>query len=203
MDQNACNFDSNATCQGDVICIYTNWGTIEGEQLPFVQDTIQYNYTNCDESCSYSWSLSNYSGTATSAGIVLNPDNQCEVSVFFSANVNSLSAELMLQIACEDGCSEAITLNIIPQPQPSSIQEVNDIAMSAYPNPTTNNFTLQISEAARGAELMVYDALGKLILQRPLNQLQTTIESDTWAAGVYTLLLRHDEGASSIRVVKE
>jgi hypothetical protein len=50
---------------------------------------------------------------------------------------------------------------------------------------------------------MVYDALGKLIEQRPLNQLQTTIESDTWAAGVYTLLLRHEAGASSLRIVKE
>jgi hypothetical protein len=201
MDENACNFDSDATCQGDVLCIYANWGTIEGGQLPYDQDTIQYSYTNCDESCSYSWSLSNYSGTGTSAGIVLNPNNQCEVLVYFSPNAALLSTELMLQIDCEDGCSEAISLSIIPQP--NSIEEVNDFVMSAYPNPTTNNFTLQISEAARGAELMVYDALGKLIVQRPLNQLQTTIESDTWAAGVYTLLLRHDEGASSLRIVKE
>jgi hypothetical protein len=77
------------------------------------------------------------------------------------------------------------------------------IQISAYPNPTTGNFTLHIDESARGAELMVYDALGKLILQKPIQQLQTIIESEQWSAGVYTLLIRTIDDAASLRVIKE
>jgi hypothetical protein len=50
---------------------------------------------------------------------------------------------------------------------------------------------------------MVYDAVGKLIVQKTLQQLQTTIESEQWSAGVYTLLIRTNEDAASLRVIKE
>jgi hypothetical protein len=109
----------------------------------------------------------------------------------------------------ESGCVGAtVTLSVTIQPNPdnscpTSVDEQTVLELLAYPNPTTGNFTLQLDERARGAELMVYDALGKLILQKPVQQLQTIIESETWAAGVYTLFIRTLDDAASLRVIKE
>jgi hypothetical protein len=107
------------------------------------------------------------------------------------------------------GCiGTLVTLSVTIQPNPDNscptgVDEQSIIQLSAYPNPTTGNFTLHVDESARGAELMVYDALGKLILQKPIQQLQSTIESDNWAAGVYTLFIRTLDDAASLRVIKE
>ena len=200
MDAAACNYNASATIDNGS-CEYVQLYAIGGGvsyQIPeaFCDTLYWYPYT---EGSTYTWNAGGGSINASTQG-------EDTTQVYWADQ--GLGWVSVYETTASGCVGETVVLPVTIQPNPdnscpNSVEEAMSIEFSAYPNPTTNNFTLQISEAARGAELMVYDALGKLIEQRPLNQLQTTIESDTWAAGVYTLLLRHEAGASSLRIVKE
>ena len=61
----------------------------------------------------------------------------------------------------------------------------------------------EISDESRGGLLEVYDAIGRVVHTETLTQLQTQIDSDQWAAGVYTLRIVKDNRGASLRVIKE
>ena len=199
-DPTACNFNETAGCD-DGSCDYLTLYEIEGDlfyQTPEAFCETSYWYPATPGS-TYTW---NAAGGTVDAQL----QGTDSIVVFWAdQGLGSVS----VYETTESGCiGAAVTLSVTIQPNPDNgcptrVGEQTILQLSAYPNPTTGNFTLQIEEQVRGAELMVYDALGKLILQKPIQQLQTTIESDNWAAGVYTLLIRTNEHAASLRVIKE
>jgi hypothetical protein len=107
------------------------------------------------------------------------------------------------------GCvGDTVVLPVTIQPNPdnlcpNSITELNALTLLAYPNPTTSDFILEISDESRGGLLEVYDAIGRVVHTETLTQLQTQIDSDRWAAGVYTLRIVKDNRGASLRVIKE
>jgi hypothetical protein len=199
-DPTACNFNVAAGCN-DGSCDYLTLYEIEGDSL----------YQTPEAFCETSyWYPSNAGSTYTwnSGGGTVDAQLQGSDSiVVFWANEGL--GWVSVYETTESGCIGAtVTLAVTIQPNPDNscptrVNEQTVLELLAYPNPTTSNFTLQIEENARGAELMVYDALGKLIVQKTLQQLQTSIESEPWSAGVYTLLIRTNDHAASLRVIKE
>ena len=103
---------------------------------------------------------------------------------------------------CGGLCMHTDSLQLV-QILPNSITELSNLEISAYPNPTTSDFILEISDESRGGLLEVYDAIGRVVHTETLTQLQTQIDSDRWAAGVYTLRLMKDNQGASLRVIKE
>jgi hypothetical protein len=199
-DPTACNFNDAAGCD-DGSCDYLTLYEIEGDSLyqtPEAFCETSYWYPSTPGS-TYTWNAGGGTVDAQSQG-------GDSITVFWA---NEGLGWVSVYETTESGCVGAtVTLSVTIQPNPdnscpTSVDEQTVLELLAYPNPTTGNFTLQLDERARGAELMVYDALGKLILQKPVQQLQTIIESETWAAGVYTLFIRTLDDAASLRVIKE
>lgn len=101
-------------------------------------------------------------------------------------------------IAVYDACDAANTLNPnIPRPRGG---------MSIRPNPNTGHFTLAFPDPLMAQSYYsVYDAVGKLLYQRPLPTGATVSEVDLsrFGAGTYVIKLTQPEGACYERVVVE
>jgi hypothetical protein len=199
-DSAACNFNDTAGCN-DGSCNYLSIYEIQGDSLYQTPEAF------CETSYWYpSTPGSTYTWSAPGGTVDAQMQGTDSIVVFWA---DQGLGSVTVYETTESGCiGTLVTLSVTIQPNPDNscptgVDEQSIIQISAYPNPTTGNFTLQTDESARGAELMVYDALGKLIMQKPIQQLQTTIESDNWAAGVYTLLIRTLDDAASLRVIKE
>ncbi len=61
------------------------------------------------------------------------------------------------------------------------IEEVNNTTISIYPNPTSNDFTVEINGEAT---ITIKDVLGRLIQQNDIFNKQTIYTSE-WAKGIY------------------
>jgi hypothetical protein len=206
-DPLACNYDSDADCPDPSSCVYMEWGEIEGETEPMAEG-INYPYTyniECDPTCTYTWGVSDFIGTTYVAGHISSGVDDCPTSeANFEGPQNDSTAFVTLEINCANGCSNTIQLLVHVRPDStSSITELSALSLLAYPNPTTSDFVLEITSKARGGLLEVYDAIGRVVHSETLTQLQTQIDSDSWAAGVYTLRLVKDNQGASLRVIKE
>ena len=202
-DPIACNYDADADCPNNSSCEYMVWGEILGETMPHADSSYIYTYTQCEPGCTYEWGVSNYSGTSILAGVISGGIAICEEgSAEFIYHANNSIANITLSITCDEVCEHFAELQVNIQP-PLSITELSSLSLLAYPNPTTSDFVLEITSEARGGLLEVYDAIGRVVHTETLTQLQTQVDSDRWAAGVYTLRLMKDNRGATLRVIKE
>jgi hypothetical protein len=91
--------------------------------------------------------------------------------------------------------------------QVQGLQELgNGRALGVYPNPNTGRFTVQFSDPlVAESYYSVYDAMGKLLYQRPLPKGRQTEEVDLsrFGAGTYVIRFTDKEGSCHERVVVE
>lgn len=66
-----------------------------------------------------------------------------------------------------------------------------DNAITIYPNPVEDNFTVALDKYSPTTRLIIYNALGQMIINQAINALSTTI-SLNFAAGVYQAFLFDD-----------
>jgi hypothetical protein len=59
---------------------------------------------------------------------------------------------------------------------------------SAYPNPTSNNFTL-VTESFVGGQLAIYDAMGRMVMRDNIVSGKTNVGVSNWNKGVYHLVI--------------
>lgn len=71
----------------------------------------------------------------------------------------------------------AIVVNKVQTPLQNSF--------SLYPNPAVNSFTLSCSDNMVGSTLLIYDALGRVIYNKPLVMVNTVISAAGWQPGLY------------------
>ena len=82
----------------------------------------------------------------------------------------------------------------------------NELAVKVFPNPATEDFNVQaILPNNLDAQVTVFDALGRIILQKSVsaigNELNTTLDVNALSTGVYALEIRSEDGA--FRTVKQ
>lgn len=83
----------------------------------------------------------------------------------------------------------------------NSVVDVNGLSASIYPNPANNSFTIRMSESG-DVKMNIYDASGRLVLDRTLNNLTEEVSVDNLASGVYTVRLFNDSASTEIRLIK-
>lgn len=64
----------------------------------------------------------------------------------------------------------------------------NNNTISIYPNPATDNFTLTLNANTPNTHILIYNALGQLVINQPVNELNTNVGLN-FAAGVYQALV--------------
>jgi hypothetical protein len=74
---------------------------------------------------------------------------------------------------------------------PVEAPEAQGIALSVYPNPASEHFTVRLPELSGSAVLETYDALGRLVVQLPVSpgQEAVSVSAVGWHAGLYAIRL--------------
>lgn len=99
-------------------------------------------------------------------------------------------------VVCDAGCTIMETINVSSQ---LGINEADLLDLEVYPNPTTDQLTILI-EGTFNYELIAIS--GEIIKQGKATD-QEIISLKEFAAGVYTLNVKTENGKKSIRVIRE
>ena len=75
--------------------------------------------------------------------------------------------------------------------EPLSLKKTELSPFKIYPNPASDNLTIQSTGSSLG-NLKITDTLGKIVLEKQVQENQTTIDIQGLAAGVY--MISNDEG---------
>jgi beta-glucanase (GH16 family) len=84
------------------------------------------------------------------------------------------------------------------------ISEVNsELKLNIFPNPAQNQTTILSPKKALGQEVFIYNLLGQLINNFVLNSQSTSIDTSSWASGVYLLQRRGHQTTETYKIIKE
>jgi len=159
--------------------------TITGQQ-----DTLcTYNTIDIDAGAgftSYSWSTGGNGQVETIDGSTLS----LGVNVFTVTVVDA------------NGCSNTDSVTMVVDGC-ATIDELEGLSMSIYPNPSQGVFNYEMSEMNDEVNIIVTDLSGKIVLDRILNSTVGTIDLSRFEDGVYILNIEHNDASTSVRLVKQ
>lgn len=95
----------------------------------------------------------------------------------------------------------AISTDLVPSFN-EGVDGVEANAIMAYPNPTSNNFTL-VTESLVGGQLAVYDAMGRMVMKDNISTGKTNVSVLHWNKGVYHLVVNKGSMSFNTSLVVE
>jgi hypothetical protein len=154
-------------------------GTSSTQQYPFHQYAVPAQYIVC----------LTVTGTYTNTfgGVTTCSDTYCD-----SSSVQKTAAFLMSQ------------MNVIPQSVTGIKQTEFSTLINAYPNPMTDELTIESSVVDSKLTYILMDALGRTILSGNLENSKATLNTGSLAKGFYSLSLSNEKGNAlkTIKLVK-
>ncbi|GAA4459759.1 hypothetical protein GCM10023093_01330 [Nemorincola caseinilytica] len=101
--------------------------------------------------------------------------------------------------------SANMSITLQQHPTPSAVGTVsNGISVKAYPNPVTDLLNIQ-ANAYDTYTIQVYDVAGRLVNAGSNNIItgSSTINTASWAPGMYNVVVAGENGAKTIQVIKQ
>ncbi len=84
-----------------------------------------------------------------------------------------------------------------------SVQTWNKEDIGLYPNPTSNELTIDIKEATLPEALIIYNAIGQRIMSRSINsQRDLTVFTEDFTSGLYFVKLQNQNGEITLPFVR-
>ncbi len=85
----------------------------------------------------------------------------------------------------------------------TGFEEVEDVNLSAFPNPTTDYVMLDIARSTEGMTYQLFNLEGELIKESEVTQSQTQVSLAAYPTGVYLLkLINNDEELKAFKIIK-
>ena len=137
------------------------------------------------------------SGNQSSSSLFQRTDNS-DVS-WSNANASLNQNSKQMNLIKVSGRNEYIfnINNANPETALRSIK--NDASISAYPNPFSNQLDIEWSD--NGGEIFVINSEGKTIYNSVVTSPNFTLNTSSWADGIYLIVLRDENGTYSKKVV--
>ncbi|MBL7883253.1 MAG: SBBP repeat-containing protein [Bacteroidia bacterium] len=76
----------------------------------------------------------------------------------------------------------------------TNINEVLNMFVSVYPNPATNNITIQIPQLPSIPTIVIYNTVGQIVYQQTITQLTEIVNIEGYARGMYTVSIQTQYG---------
>jgi hypothetical protein len=109
--------------------------------------------------------------------------------------------DVVIRFSVTSGFGNNMFIDDINIGTPNSITEESQLAVSVFPNPATDNFTVKLDEASN-VSVQVIDLQGKVVAsQNVIGQAETTVDVSTLASGIYTVLVSTENGVATKKVV--
>jgi hypothetical protein len=86
---------------------------------------------------------------------------------------------------------------------PEEVAVANEFSVVAYPNPSSDVFTLDVQSSSKGATgVQVYDMTGRLIENRQVNSDSVEVGRN-YASGIYNVIVNQGANVKTLRVIKQ
>jgi hypothetical protein len=101
-----------------------------------------------------------------------------------------------------NGCPGKVTgTNAVRVELITANQELPDLAVKLFPNPTSDKITIQ-SDHFKNTSLQILDNLGRQILQQNITQSQTVLDVSNFKTGQYLLQIEKDNKRNVCKIIK-
>ena len=111
----------------------------------------------------------------------------------------TLSRDFLLHFMCDVPLT--CTSNPILPLNTINVKNISEGLISIFPNPSSNEFSINFNSEIRNCNVQIYDALGKLVLNETINGNSKTIETNTFNNGIYHLQLSNEKSIISKKLV--
>lgn len=112
-----------------------------------------------------------------------------EISIGNSTTIEAPSGMHTITVVDQNGCSETIVIEVGFE---ISVEENSD-SFELYPNPVSNNITIQTTSAEISNNLLVYSSTGALVMNQKINSFKTTFDVSNWSEGIYLVRLGNQQ----------
>ncbi len=120
--------------------------------------------------------------------VIANETNQS-----FTATVNGNYAVIVTDGACSD-TSACVAISTI------GLNELNSLAVNAYPNPVNDVLTIQAAE--QRFSVTVFNLEGKVLATYSNVDAKLEMNTSNWSKGIYTVLVSNETATKAIKIVK-
>jgi hypothetical protein len=120
--------------------------------------------------------------------VIANETNQS-----FTATVNGNYAVIVTDGACSD-TSACVAISTI------GLNELNSLAVTAYPNPVNDVLTIQAAE--QRFSVTVLNLEGKVLATYSNVDAKLEMNTSNWSKGIYTVLVSNETATKAIKIVK-
>ncbi|MES2798791.1 MAG: M43 family zinc metalloprotease [Bacteroidota bacterium] len=166
--------------------------------------------TDCGATWNVRKSLSGNSTLATIPDFVTTPFEPLDDTQWNNESVTNITStfltnDLMFKFKFESKGGNNIYLDNIRIAHPSviGVQELQSNDLMLYPNPTTHLLHCEISEGTQASALLIMDMSGKQLYSEAINNsLNSVINIDFLANGIYQLIVLSENGSITKRFVK-
>jgi len=83
-----------------------------------------------------------------------------------------------------------------------SISEAQRLKFETFPNPASNNVSIQLPSGTEKATVHFYDSLGRLALSKKVTSMKNTIDVSSISSGVYILKVVTEDKIGSQKFMK-
>jgi hypothetical protein len=120
--------------------------------------------------------------------VIANETNQS-----FTATANGNYAVIVTDGACSD-TSACVAISTI------GLNELNSLAVTAYPNPVNDVLTIQAAE--QRFNVTVLNLEGKVLATYSNVDAKLELNTSNWSKGIYTVLVSNETATKAIKIVK-
>ena len=132
-----------------------------------------------------------------------------------TAYVNSqISGDKTVTIAIKDSTGSLTTFSskegssaptlVMGNSQRSGINVTKDMDVMVYPNPTSNEITLNIANSkSQNNSIILYDAFAKKVQQQKIMNQKTIIDLTNMTLGIYYLQIENNRSFETKRIIKK
>lgn len=185
-DGTACNYNPDAGCD-DGSCEWVESLSIQGPLAPEVFVEVAYTYPGPATS-TYVWTIDN--------GTILQGQGTNAITAMWGVVGPGL---LTVQETSDSDCEgELITQQIVIIP--THVGEIDANLIRVYPNPATNELTVDLADITTPVMATLLDLSGRIVMSEQLIG-RTTLNVDHLMSGMYVLLLENNDLRSEVKVM--
>ena len=106
---------------------------------------------------------------------------------------------IIVEVISDDGCIDQDTLKIIIEPCDVNVDNNNLQNINIFPNPFFENLSIFIDQQSA---IQIYASDGKLVYNHKLQKGQNDFNLEHLSSGIYTIVIRNEEGVFTKKIIK-
>ncbi|NME66739.1 PKD domain-containing protein [Flammeovirga aprica] len=158
-------------------------------------DAVTLNGSNSSDNVTYAW-------TSSDASIVITNADKATASFTAPSVEEATAITFTLTVSDEFGqeVTDEVVITVNPVEEPTSVDPSSAITLNVYPNPTTSNINVEVTQ---NATAQVMNSNGQVLQTVTLLKGNNTIDLSTYNFGIYFISVQSEDAVEVVKVMKK